>query len=361
MNTSFLPVMRPNFPSPSIYIQRLEQVHQSGIFSNYGPQVVELEERFAARFKVKPGQVIVLNNATAALTGLVQLCKPAERWTVPAWTFAASVLGVIQGGGHPLLSDAEFPTHRVPDDLWQQSERALITLPFGTGIPEAWIANGRFPKIIDAAASMASVADLSKLPEESSVVFSLHATKYLGIGEGAVVVSGSQSVVSELRAWSNFGFAASRESKTIGTNAKMSEFQAAIAHSVLDREVLTQQRWAEIRKLSIAVSQTLGIDIPELSNNSIAPYWIVDLKNKERRNKAEAALAKQGIDSRRWWSQGCHRMRAFATGVDTESFPVTDHLASSTLGLPFYLGMTQQDFERVFDGLAPYVPHLSEV
>lgn len=352
MRFSRLPVMRPSFPPTSNYLPRLEDVRKSGIYSNYGPQVKELELRFANRFRVNSGQVAVLSNATAALTGLVHLVKPATTWIVPTWTFSASALAVAQGGGRISFADVGFESHRVPDHEWTHSETALITLPFGTGIPETWIAQKQYPRVIDAAASLATVTDLSRLPEDSSIVFSLHATKYLGIGEGAVVVSGSEAVIDELRAWTNFGFSGSNESTIIGTNAKMSEFQAVIAHCVLDSEVETKKMWTNIRALSIRVSEQLGIDIPEISHRSIAPYWIVDLKNESRRKQAEILLEKRNIQTRRWWSSGCHRMPAFAHAVGERSYPITDELAARVLGLPFYIGMPASDFERIFDALS---------
>ena len=95
------------------------------------------------------------------------------------------------------------------------------------GLPKIWTSPGKYPSIIDGAASLGSIETLKNLPETSNLVFSLHATKYLGSGEGGLVVTGTKEIADELRSWSNFGFQGSRQSMTQGTNAKMSEIQAA--------------------------------------------------------------------------------------------------------------------------------------
>lgn len=351
MDKGRLPVMRPALPPPPVMIPRFERIHQAGIFSNYGPQVIELEERFAHRFKVAPSQVTVLANATLALTGLVALLGSTERWAVPSWTFSATVQAILMGGGRPEFVDVDEETHRVPDELWHRYSSQIVTLPFGTGVPKEWMQSGHFPLVVDAAASMASVDDLSNLKGSVSVVFSLHATKYLGAGEGAVVVSGSQDVIEELKRWSNFGFSANRQSQVLGTNAKMSEYQAAIAHCALDTEEEHRVLWKKLRFASSEIAVSLNLDVPSISSNSISPYWVVRFESQLARAKAERSLASLGIESRRWWSIGCHRMPAFESFSHPPGYPGTDRLAATILGLPYFLGMGPDDFARVYDAL----------
>ncbi len=351
-----LPVMRPLMPPPAEFLPRFEKIQESGIFSNRGPQLLELEHRFAERFNVRPSQIAILGNATLALSGLVQLLGAAKRWLLPSWTFAASAHAVIQGGGLPFFVDVDEFTHRVADEVWQDATHAFVTLPFGAGVPPAWFREGKFPTIVDAAASMSAVTDLSGLRGGSSFVFSLHATKYLGAGEGAVVVSGSEKIIDNLRAWANFGFEGSRTSMTVGTNAKMSEYQAAIAHCALDFEQAQAPLWAELRALSLQTARSFGIDVAALSSNSIGPYWIVQFESAFTRDRVERELAASGIDSRRWWSHGCHEMPAFETIPANGALPATKKLAATTLGLPYFLGMQQNDFRRIQSALREALP-----
>lgn len=345
VNQKLLPVMRPRLPKPSSFSSRIEDIWGSGVFSNFGPQVEELESRLATRFKVDPEKVVVLSSATVAMAGLVMISEKSS-WRVPSWTFVATPLSILQGG-----KSLQFADVSLNDHMLSVSESSglgtIVTLPFGTGIPNEILNQPSAPDIIDAAASLASVTDLRNLTERSSVVFSLHATKYLGAGEGGVAVVGNSQTARLLRSWANFGFSAGRLSTLIGTNAKMSEVQAAIAHACLDQEQDERNEWEELRRHSIAVAEALSIDVPYLSSNSIAPYWIVAFKSLKERNMVEAHLQKAGIESRRWWGSGCHSMPSLKSLRREGELANTEWLASTTLGLPYFRGMTQRDFSNV--------------
>ena len=338
------PVMKPRLPSASSFRARLESIEHSGQYSNYGPQVTELQEKFAHRLNVNPANVVLLANATLALSGLAQILSPT-RWRVPSWTFVATPLSALQAGGSVLFADVDQRTHRM--NRGAESEPAIITLPFGVGLPPEWNEAPDFPEIIDAAASLGSIKDLSGLPHGSNIVFSLHATKYLGVGEGGLVVTGNPEVARELQSWSNFGFRADRISHSMGTNAKMSEFQAAIAHAALDSEPEQAEDWRLLRNLSCKVDDMLDIGIAPIAKNSIAPYWITQFASEARRNAVEEHLKSHSVETRKWWSQGCHHMEALK-GIPREGLlSNTDNLAATTLGLPYFRGMTSAHFDMI--------------
>jgi len=347
-----LPVMRPTLPPVEAFLPRLHQIEESGVFSNYGPQLEELHTRFAKRLNVKPDQVLVLANATLAIAGLAQLLD-SQHFRVPSWTFAATALSVLQAGKDLTFADVDYESHRVKIEC--DSGPTIATLPFGVGLPEAWQNASDFPHIIDGAASLGSVTDLSDLPTHSSIVFSLHATKYLGVGEGALVVAGDPAIAAQLKSWSNFGFDGTRSSVQLGTNAKMSEFQAAVAHAALDHEPNEHRSWGLLRKRARQVEESLKIGISSLSDNSIAPYWIVNFQSAARREAAETALRDASIDCRRWWASGCHVMPALRSCAREGELANTEALANHTLGLPFFIGMEEDDFDAISSCLSPVI------
>lgn len=322
-------------------------IEDERVYSNYGPQVTELEERFASRYKVRSEQVAVLANATLALEGLVRISKVSE-WFVPSWTFAATALAVSNSGSAFVFRDVEL-TSQVMEMPLDIQECSIVTLPFGSAIPNNWWKNG-MPTIIDGAASSGNIDDLENLPEGTSLVISLHATKYLGGGEGAVVISGSPSIISELRSWSNFGFDENRISQRIGTNAKMSEFQAAICHCVLDEEARTRDQLLYVRKLANEVGESLGIR--DRVADGLSPYWQIRFPTPSLAESVRVKLTEKGIPTRSWWGNGCHRMPAFTDYQTHGELKNTDHLALTTLGLPFHSEMTKQDFEVIQSALA---------
>ena len=99
------------------------------------------------------------------------------------------------------------------------------------------------PVIMDAAAGF-DTAVLSPIP----TIVSLHATKALGCGEGGFVMSTDKELISRITGRSNFGFMSRREAMSVGTNAKMSEYHAAVGLSALDEWPKTRATLMKIAK-----------------------------------------------------------------------------------------------------------------
>ena len=341
-----IPVMKPKVVDPESSLHRLRDVAQSGVFSNLGPQVQELEQRFADLFGVPHSNVVTAANATLAIAGAIRVSQ-ALSWRVPAWTFAATAHAASSSGLPFRFVDVSPETWMIDASAaGPAGEGSVLVLPFGMPLAEAkWGDDAEV--VVDAAASLGSmVHQFPNLPRRTSLVFSLHATKVLGIGEGAVTVFGDAERAAAFRSWSNFGFAGSRDSLSTGTNAKMGEYVAALLHTELDEWPQTRDEWTGVRKLADTTSDQSGLPLQPDSHGVIGPYWIAVLEDSEGRRALEHALASAGIETRRWWGPGLHRMPAF-TAVPFTDLRYTDHLASRYLGLPFFRNLTQEQISRI--------------
>jgi len=324
------------------------------VYSNFGPLNVELERRYAERFNVPSSRVVACANATLGLQGAAAVAD-AERFLVPAWTFAATPLAVVGS-----LKELDFADVRESD--WQVDVSAsseigglMPVLPFGAELdPVAWW--GHDEVVVDAAASGGMVGrDLSWLPARWAVVFSLHATKVLGAGEGAVVVFGDAERAQSLRDYIVLGFARRRESEVVGTNAKLSEIAAAYALAALDGWESERADWAAARELVVRAERDLGIGSVCSAYPGVNPYWVVELDSAEQVGRCEAALTAAGIGSRRWWPVACTRMPVFGERWAGTRTPTADRLAATTIGLPFFRDLSSADVELVVEALAPAI------
>ena len=322
-------------------------VRRRGVFSNFGPQVSELELRFSEFFGVDPERVVLAGNATLALQGLIQNSHSAH-WEIPSWTFAATAHAAYSSGKSFTFVDVLEQNWMTPvKERGQSSFGQLTVLPFGVPLFDfGW--GDEAEVIIDAAASLGSMekSSLMCLPNNTSVAFSLHATKVLGVGEGSVVVFGSHERANTFREWTNFGFSGSRSSKFIGTNGKLSEYVACLLHSELDNWDAIKREWIRARGIVDRISTELNIANQPGSRGVISPYWVVDLQSENSRVRAQNKLSASGINSRRWWEQGCHQMPAFSK-IPRGHLPITSSLASKTLGLPFFRGITEKQVVSV--------------
>jgi dTDP-4-amino-4,6-dideoxygalactose transaminase len=342
-----VPVMRPRIPLAAATQSRLQAIDGSGVYSNFGPQERELRERFAERLGIRSDRVATVSNATLGIAGAVAVIG-GERWLVPSFTFAATPAAVLASGAELIFGDVDAGAWTLAL-LDENVDGCLPVAPFGAA-PDVARWGGQARVVHDAAASIGAEMDLSALPAGHAVVFSLHATKVLGAGEGGIVVFGDDGLAARFRAWTNFGFMGSREAQSPGLNAKLAEIQAAYVHAALDGWEVERAEWASARRFVRELGREFGLDAFEASPDGIDPYWIVRFPDAAACDAAETALQASGIETRRWWSRGCHRMPAYESFA-SRSLEVTDDIASRYLGLPFFRGIEDDHRDRLRQSL----------
>ena len=329
------PVMKADLDLVPGLDSYIKEIQESRTYSNFGSQVTRLEQEYSVFFGVPQDQVVSASNATVALTGAM-LVLNSDSWLVPSWTFVATAHAAQS-------SNKVFSFGDVNNDSWVlkpngKSSRtgAVVTAPFGAKITigKEW---SEFDSIlVDAAAAIAEAPIISKeLDLPWAVVYSLHATKILGVGEGSIVVFSSPELASAFRSWSNFGFSGSRNSMIGGTNAKMSEIHGAIGRHRLVGWEIERQEWLKARNLVHKIGSELGINPMFSHEDWISPYWVVRFDSKEVKEEVRDSLRVAGFDTRDWWEAGCHTMPAFSGIPAFETLDNSDALAETTLGLPF--------------------------
>ena len=352
--------MRPKLPSADRIAPYLRAIDSSRIYSNFGPLALSLEERLAAHFGVQKGAVCTTANATQGLT-LALTALAARQGTLcvmPAWTFVASAHAAIAAGLTPYFVDVDPQSWALdPEAMDEVIARApspvgaiMPVAPFGRPLDivswDRFYERTKMPVVIDAAAGFDSV-----VAGQTPLVVSLHATKVIGIGEGGFVLTTDEAVIKGVRARANFGFLGSRTSIAASTNAKLSEFHAAVGHAALDDWHVARAEW---RALAAAYRKILPESNRIQYQVGFGAEWIASTCVLQMPGsdaiKTEHALSSAGIETRRWWGDGTHRHPStamFPRGV----LPVTETLAKSTLSVPFYRELGLAQIEKVADAL----------
>jgi dTDP-4-amino-4,6-dideoxygalactose transaminase len=272
---------------------------------------------------------------------------PVRKFKAPAYTFPASLTSVLNTGKEIELVDILLDDWKINAGLETENTGLVEVLPFGAPLRMQDNENWNY-KIIDAAASIgAGEHSFERMDKNWVTIFSLHATKIMGIGEGGIAVFASKNFAEEFRSWINFGFSGSRNSKLPGINAKMSEYSAAYGHVVLDNWK-KEKREREILKSKInEVSKSLNIESITNFYPGVNPYWMAQFKDQQATRNIETILKHNNIETRRWWSFGCHKMPAFSSISTGKEFPNTDKVAETSLGLPLFVDMTNQYVDKI--------------
>lgn len=344
-----LPVARPWAPPAEAVLPYLHQIDSNRWYSNFGPLLTELEARLEHRFAA-PTQVATCVNATQAITlTLKALGVQPGLCLMPAWTFVATAHAAMAAGLTPHFLDVD-PETQVPRlaDVRAAIARGgvsavIIVAPYGAPLEhgpwEALMDATGVPVLIDAAAAFDTLKRAS-LP----TLVSLHATKLLGVGEGGYLACEDADLVARVRQQTTFGFQGSRESQVPATNAKLSEYAAAVGLAALDGWPALRLRYAlAAQKLRLALSLVPEVQFqPGWGTHWVSTTCIVRVAGGAA--ALEASLAESGVDTRRWWGGGCQASPAFAD-CPSDPLPNTHRLVEETLGLPFAADMGEDDID----------------
>jgi dTDP-4-amino-4,6-dideoxygalactose transaminase len=244
-----IPFLKPNLVKKEAYLEYLSQIDESRVYSNYGPLNGLFEHRILKQYFRDEGAVTTVNNATIGLMLAISHSKRAQgRYALMlSITFPATPLAAMWCGIEPYFIDIrrddwcmdELILTKTLDRLGDRAACVVTYATFGTCLNlsyyEALYRSG-MPVISDAASSFGASSDGGYFGQGFSgpVVYSFHATKTFGIGEGGLVYSGNSELISRIRQAGNFGFSLERISMICGLNSKLSEYAAALALATLD-------------------------------------------------------------------------------------------------------------------------------
>jgi dTDP-4-amino-4,6-dideoxygalactose transaminase len=375
-----VPLLVPDLPSPQELMPYLERMHASKVYSNFGPLVRELEQQLVRRFQVGNPQAaaVTVSSATLGLElALVALAlPPGARVLVPALTFVATATAVARAGYVPVLGDIDPESWLLTPRIATQMRKHLAfdaVIPVATfGVPhdmQGWEEFERstgLPVLVDAASAFGS----QWLQGGSgTLIFSMHATKSLPAGEGGLVVSTREGLVDKVRQMSNFGINLKPGARvptgvlaSLGTNAKMSEYHAAVGLASLARWDAGARRRRELYRtlrtgLDVATDGVLRWQAAPAEGIAAPVLMCTRMPHAADRQRLERLCQKLKIMTRRWYQPLLGEIRGTAARWESAPTPHANAIARDLIGLPFFLSMSplQQDAVRsaVVSALSP--------
>jgi dTDP-4-amino-4,6-dideoxygalactose transaminase len=336
-----VPVLIPSAPSAEEIFPLLKEIDTNKWYSNNGPLNKRLISLFSNYTSIDEPNIVTSANATLALEGAIETSNLEDSYLeLPSWTFAATAHAAVRSGFNKKFVDVGADWRSIPT---ADSNLLIDVLPFGDSMRVQGYPSNLKSVVIDAAASFSNLQDirfLSNVPQ--AIIISLHSTKLIGAGEGAIFISNDAEWAERFRQWTSFGFDGNRTAQSDGTNAKLSEYAAAIGVASFEHWQKIQRSYDELTSWANSTSIRLGLEThPAMSKGLISPYWIVKFADEHSKLSVSQYLLKNGIQTRNWWEAGCHKMPAFSQ-IEFDNLSKTEELASRTLGLPFHLFMTDK-------------------
>jgi dTDP-4-amino-4,6-dideoxygalactose transaminase len=364
-----IPVIKPWFGAEEV--EAAAAAVASGWVAQ-GPRVAEFERAFAAAIGTR--QAVAVSSCTAALhLALVASgIGPGDEVIVPSLSFIATTNVVRYVGATVVFADVDPVTQNLTpstvEPVLTEHTRALILVD-QAGIPADFdavrdLVAPRGVAVIEDAACAAGASYRGRAAGASAVLatFSFHPRKLLTTGEGGMVTTSDEEMAARMRRLREHGMDVSaarrhesrqpviEEYTEVGFNYRMTDIQAAIGLvqlGKLDRVV------ARRRELASRYQQLLA-DIPGLRTAADPDYGTTNYQSfwvalpadfPVTRNELLGALAEAGIAARRG-IMAAHLEPAYA-GYPHVPLPMTEMLTSSSLVLPLFHDMTEQEQDAV--------------
>lgn len=236
----------PDLPAPAEYLPLLEQIHENGWYSNFGPLAGQLESQLLAMVGASQESCVTCCSATAGLSAALLAIGRTDQVLLPAFTFPASLGAVRAVGMTPIVADVDAENWILGGNLLDRAPAetgarvVMLVAPFG--IQRDWDAELAICRkwgaavVIDNASGLGGPRPAKSLGENVFEIFSMHATKPFAVGEGGVIFA-HRAHDAALRSAHNFALDsyAKPGGPAWGFNGKMSEFHAAIGIVQLTR------------------------------------------------------------------------------------------------------------------------------
>lgn len=357
-----LHVGRPNLGNREQLLARFNGILDRVWLTNDGPCVREFEARLADYLGV--AHCLAVSNATIGLQIAIHALGLAGEVIVPSFTFPATVQALMWQGIRPVFCDVDPATHNIDPAAIER----LIT-PQTTGIlgVHLWgnpcavealaeIAGRRRLKLLYDAAHAFACSHAGRMVGNfgDAEVFSFHATKFLGTGEGGAITTNDDELATKIRRQRSFGLEGDQV-VDIGINGKLNEFAAALGLTALDSidEFLARNRESMTAYTkSLAGARGLRLCTVETSERQNQQYVVVEVDPREAglsRDGILAALHAENVLAKRYFYPGCHNLPSCHALHEASGhlLPHTDRLCEQLIQLPTGTGVSVADIERI--------------
>jgi perosamine synthetase len=318
--------------------------------------------KFIPLFEKKFSEYIGINHAASVCNGTAALhlallalgIGPGDEVIVPTLTYIASVNAVTYTGARPVFVDSLPHTWQIaPDDikakLSKRTKAIMIVHLYGhpcemDTIMETARENNLYV-IEDCAEAIGSRLGGQHVGTIGDVgTFSFFGNKTITTGEGGMVVTNSEEIISRTIHLKSQGLAAGREywHNILGYNYRMTNICAAIGLAQLEQvETFLKQK----RKIADWYAEELAycpyIEFQPEIGNVYNSYWMCSILVDElqKRDILRSRLDEKGIETRPFFWP-VHLMPMYFR--KNTHFPVAEDLAARGINLPSYPMLTKE-------------------
>jgi dTDP-4-amino-4,6-dideoxygalactose transaminase len=351
-----LPLIQVNPPSISKTNEILATVYRNGVFSNSGEIQRQVSETLAKHVNSGFSGYLASSNTAGLVACLLEIDVRGKHVLVSNFTFAATLNSIVLAGGIPVLCDIHpdslvLSLSNIVEHLDNNELEIAAVMPtrvfgFVSDFSELIEACSKkdIPVVIDAAATFPDRSDVWAFKYQAKFeVFSLHATKVFGIGEGGLIVGTTESIEA-VKERANFGILSDDQTHfKDGLNAKADEFTAARAMARFseyagDAEI----RRAFITKYKSVFGNSKHIKLLDDGQETIYSYFPIIFDSEDKLLKF-MEIVSPFIRTRRYYFPSLNQgYIGSSTIAKSNSLVFSESISRRILCLPVYICYSSQ-------------------
>jgi dTDP-4-amino-4,6-dideoxygalactose transaminase len=372
----FLDLKKINEPYETAFQEKLKTVLDNGWYI-LGNEVKEFETNFAKYCGTK--YCIGTGNGFDALVlifkGHIQLGKlqKGDEVIVPANTYIASILAILQADLIPVLVEPKLETYNINPDLISNKispkTKAILVVHLYGQLAEMYAINriaaaNDLLIIEDAAQSHGAILEVegrkSKVEnlDKHNIIpktqaYSFYPGKNLGtLGDAGAVVTNDSELAKVIQSLRNYGSETKYYNDHIGINSRLDELQAAFLNVKLPnldgenekRRIIARRYLSEIK------NEKITLPFWDLSNNHVFHLFVIRTQN---RLELQEFLYQNGIQTVIHYPIPTHNQKALSLWNHL-SFPITQKIHDEVLSLPISPVLTMDEVSYIVDVLNKY-------
>jgi dTDP-4-amino-4,6-dideoxygalactose transaminase len=350
---------RLNAPFTEQFRAKFNSVTEKGYYI-LGEEVALFENEFAKYNSVK--YCVGVSNGLDAIILSLKACNfPAgSEIIVPANTFIATILAVLQCNLVPVLVEPDINTYNIDPRKIEQAitvkTKAIIVVHLYGKCCEMdeiiQITKKHNLYLLEDSAQAHGATYKNKLAGTFGDfgTFSFYPTKNLGaLGDGGGIICKDAAHYAQLLQLRNYGSDRKYYNETIGFNCRLDELQAAFLNVKLP--------W--LNDINNHKNKLANLYLQNLNSNFILPvkhvdyydvYHIFNIRHP-RRDELKAYLEENGVGTAIHYPVAPHQQNALKHLFVGRSFPISEEIHQTTLSLPCSYFHTEDDVWKIINTL----------
>jgi dTDP-4-amino-4,6-dideoxygalactose transaminase len=371
------PFIRPSVPALSEVVKDYEAAYRSGLLTNSN-LVARFEGAVRERLRVK--HCVAVSSCTSGLMMALRGLGLTGEVIVPSFTFFATGHAIRWNGLTPVFADCDpnswtVAASDIKRKITPRTSAILAVHLYGNPCDHEAIGNlakrNGLKLVFDAAHAFGS--QRRGVPVGSfgdAEVFSLSPTKLLVAGEGGLVTTNDAKLAGAVRSMRNYGDLGAYNPAWIGLNARMSEFNAALAMAGLPlMEDKIRRRNVIANAYTEVLSGLPGVKFQSVDRRDVHTFKDYSIHVTAEsfgmtRDSLASALLAENIETKKYFYPPLHKLDLYKPFYNPtkDNLTQTEYVTDGILSLPIYESLSDETVRTVaqaIKNIVEFEPHQS--